>query len=426
MHKFLIGLLGVLILAGCERNTGDIGLGYVDGNSAVLGYHQSLPIVATTVPYDSMYTSQPNALLVGGYDDPVFGRLDVKTASQLLLVGLQPDFGSNATADSVFLVMPYSGYYGDSAQELRIHVQRLVDTLAMDSSYLSTQQFSGAETLVDTVLEHPTSRGGLVLDLDTAFFQQWIIDASSTDPTHFELNSSFVEYLPGILISSDQNAQSIYGGDVTDLTAPPRIRIYYSNDSLRVLGDTVAQYMAYELAFNSAARSLNMVTADHSQASFDLTNQDTTLGENTTYIQALGGVVTEVKLEGLQALRDSNLLVNYATLTIPVREGSAISYQAPERILGVIQRGNSRALIRDYMNSADPGGDLIVHGVLRDRKYVLELTRHVQNILNQKDSAYPRILIVPEGLTSSPRRAILNGNLDPVSPIRFDIYTTKP
>jgi len=426
MRKLFLGLLGMIALAGCERNTGDIGLDYVNGNSADLGYHQSVTVVATTQPYDSMYTSQPNALLVGGYDDPVFGRIDVKSASQLLLVGLQPDFGSNATADSVFLVMPYSGYYGDSAQDLRVHVQRLVDTLALDSSYLSTQQLSGAETLVDTILEHPTSRNGMVLVLDTAFFQQWIIDASVSEPEHFELNSKFIEYLPGIIFSSDQTAQSIFGGDVTELTAPPRIRIYYSNDSLRALGDSVPQYMAYELAFNSAARSLNMVTADHSQATFDMSNQDTTAGEITTYLQALGGVVTEVKLDGLQPLRDSGYLVNYATLTIPVREGSAITYQAPQRILGVVQRGNSRALIRDYMNSSDPGGDLIVHGVLRDRKYVLEITRHVQNLFNQKDSAYPRILIVPEGLTSSPRRAILNGNLDPVNPIRLDIYTTKP
>jgi hypothetical protein len=69
---------------------------------------------------------------------------------------------------------------------------------------------------------------------------------------------------------------------------------------------------------------------------------------------------------------------------------------------------------------------LVVSSPLRDRVYTLEITKFVQQWLNGKDSNEAKILLVPDRMSSSAARAVLNGNLDPFDPIRLDLYVTKP
>ena len=171
--------------------------------------------------------------------------------------------------------------------------------------------------------------------------------------------------------------------------------------------------------------SANSFSFDKSQADFDLGSQDTLVGELTTYMQGMGGAVTVVDLVGLPAIRDSNYFVNYAELRIPVREGSALTYATPVKLNALLIDGNDRRLLTEYLNG-NPGGELVVSSVLRDRAYTLEITKFVQQLLNGKDSAEAKILLVPDRMSSSAARAVLNGNLDPFDPIRLDLYVTKP
>ncbi|MDG2225252.1 MAG: DUF4270 family protein [Schleiferiaceae bacterium] len=422
MRYFIgIALLGA-IACSCERNTGTIGLNHVNHNGFELGDHQSLPVVATSETFDSLHTSQPNFLMLGEYDDPIFGHAKASFVSQIILTGLSPDFGVNAIVDSAFLILPKAAVYGDSSAPLGFTVKRLGEVLSVDSSYLSSSSFTGVELLCDTVIEHPRNGTALVVRMDTGFFQSWVVDASQNTPGHFASNTDFVSYLPGLILEPKPGNQAMYSFNKT--VQDIRVRLYYSNDSLR--NDTVGKgVLPFDMLLWEIARSANVFELDHSNASFNLGSQDSVNGEHTVYLQAMGGSAIRLNMVGLDSLRGKGLLVNHASLRIPVREGSALIYSAPNSILGLVPRGNSRPLLRDYYN-ANPGGALMVQSVLRDRYYTLEITRHVQRLLSNTDSASPEILIVPASMAGSAHRAVINGNLDPVAPITLELYTAKP
>jgi len=434
MRNLLLALAALaLIGVACERNTGEIGLDFVDQNSLKIGKLESLEVVATTEAFDSLVTEKPVYLMLGSYEDPVFGKAAANFATQVILSTMQPDFGENPTVDSVFMYLPFIGFYGDTAAPFGLTVKQLDQPIFADSTYYAHSVFSGSTVLADTVVQPQPSRKrrvpGMVapnevigLRLNTAFFQSQIVDASSDSSADFSSNTNFLEYFRGIYVEGHPDNQAIYQFSPGDQDM--RIRFFFSNDSLRA--DTVGPgYSVYDLLAWNVVKSVNTFAFDKTQADFDFDAQDTVAGELTTYVQGMGGAMTVVRLTGLQALKDSNYFVNYAELRIPVREGSALTYANPAKLTALLVSGNDRSLLTGYVNG-DPGGQLVVSSPLRDRAYTLEITKFVQQWLNGKDSNEAKILLVPDRMSSSAARAVLNGNLDPFDPIRVDLYVTKP
>jgi hypothetical protein len=434
MRKLFLALAALaLVGVACERNTGEIGLDFVDQNSLKIGKLESVEVVATTEAFDSLVTEKPAYLMLGSYEDPIFGKASANFATQVILSTMQPDFGENATVDSVFMYLPFIGFYGDTAAPFGLTVKQLDQHISADSTYYAHSVFTGSTVLADTVVQPQPGRKrrvhGMVapnevigLRLNTAFFQSQIVDASADSAADFSSNTNFLEYFRGIYVEGHADNQAIYQFSPGDQDM--RIRFFFTNDSLRA--DTVGPgYSVYDLLAWNVVKSANTFVFDKSQADFDLDAQDTLAGELTTYVQGMGGAMTVVRLTGLQALKDSNYFVNYAELRIPVREGSALRYANPAKLTALLVSGNDRSLLTGYVNG-DPGGQLVVSSPLRDRVYTLEITKFVQQWLNGKDSNEAKILLVPDRMSSSAARAVLNGNLDPFDPIRVDLYVTKP
>ena len=426
--------LALLALVSCERNTGEIGLDFVDQNALKIGKLKGVDVVSYTEPFDSLITMRPSFLMLGSYDDPVFGKTSAHFATQVILSTIGPDFGVNATVDSVFMYLPFVGFYGDTSASFGLKVSHLDQHLSADSIFYGHSVFTGSTVLADTVIQPQPSRKRRVsgmaapnevlgLRLNRAFFQSHIVDAAKdTTSEDFQSNTAFLEYFRGLYVEGHAGNQAIYQFSPSDQDM--RIRFFFTNDSLRA--DTVGPgYGVYDLLAWNVVNSANSFSFDKSQADFDLGSQDTLVGELTTYMQGMGGAVTVVDLVGLPAIRDSNYFVNYAELRIPVREGSALTYATPVKLNALLIDGNDRRLLTEYLNG-NPGGELVVSSVLRDRAYTLEITKFVQQWLNGKDSAEAKILLVPDRMSSSAARAVLNGNLDPFDPIRLDLYVTKP
>ena len=434
MRKLFLALAALAFFGlSCERNTGEIGLDFVDQNSLKIGKLESVDVVATTEAFDSLVTEKPAYLMLGSYEDPIFGKASANFATQVILSTMQPDFGENATVDSVFMYLPFIGFYGDTTAPFGLTVKHLDQSISADSTYYGHSIFTGSTILADTVVQPQPGRKrrvhGMVapnevigLRLNTAFFQSQIVDASADSASDFSSNTNFLEYFRGIYVEGHAGNKAIYQFSPGDQDM--RIRFFFTNDSLRA--DTVGPgYSVYDLLAWNVVKSVNTFVFDKSQADFDLEAQDTAAGEITTYVQGMGGAMTVVRLTGLQALKDSNYFVNYAELRIPVREGTALLYANPAKLTALLVSGNDRSLLTGYVNG-DPGGQLVVSSPLRDRVYTLEITKFVQQWLNGKDSNEAKILLVPDRMSSSAARAVLNGNLDPFDPIRLDLYVTKP
>jgi hypothetical protein len=421
-------------LASCEKSTGEIGLDFVDGSQFAFGTKSAVAIRTHTEAFDSLVTLRPAALLVGSYQDPIFGRPTASFATQLVLSSVAPDFGANPTVDSVFMILPYAGWYGDTTASFHIKVQRS-DSALTDSVYYAFSAVAGGETLCDTSFVPKagvkTLRTGvrvgetsMFLNLSRQKFQEWIVDASTSTPSVLASNAAFLEYFKGLVISGGPGNETMYQFNPGDASA--KVRIFYTNDSIRA--DTSAtgkDYGVYDLLWTSGVQSFNMIAHDRSQADFDLTAQDTVLGESSVYIQGLGGAVTVLNLDGLRALRDSGYVVNYAELVVPVREGSNLKYQAPGGLSVLQVKGSAKTLIRDYQRGS-VGGTFSATGVLRKGAYRFEITRHVQDLLGLDSTSSYRMMLIPERMASSPLRAVLHGNADAVEPMSLNLWYTKP
>lgn len=423
-----------LALASCEKSTGEIGLDFVDGSQFAFGTKQSVALRAHTEAFDSLTTLRPAALLVGSYQDPVFGRPTASFATQLLLSSVAPDFGTNATVDSVFMILPYGGWYGDTTALFHIKVQRS-DSALTDSVYYAFSTAAAGETLCDTSF-YPkagvkTLRTGvrvgetsMFLKLNRQKFQEWIVDASTSNPSAFASNPAFLEYFKGLIVSGGAGNETMYQFNPGDASA--KVRLFYTNDSIRA--DTSANgldYGVFDMLWTSGVQSFNMIAHDRSQASFDLAAQDSAQGESTVYIQGMGGAVVVLNLDGLRELRDSGYVVNYAELVVPVREGSNLKYQAPGGLSVLQVKGSSKTLIRDYQRGG-VGGTFSASGVLRKGAYRFEITRHVQDLLGLDTTSSYRMMLIPERMASSPLRAVLHGGADAVEPMSLNLWYTKP
>ena len=127
--------LALLALVSCERNTGEIGLDFVDQNALKIGKLKGVDVVSYTEPFDSLITMRPSFLMLGSYEDPVFGKASAHFATQVILSTIGPDFGVNATVDSVFMYLPFVGFYGDTSASFGLKVSHLDQHLSADSIF---------------------------------------------------------------------------------------------------------------------------------------------------------------------------------------------------------------------------------------------------------------------------------------------------
>ena len=439
MRIFYLLALVIVPFIACERNSGPVAIDFVDGDGFNLDYFDTIDIISTTERFDSLVTLNPTFLMVGNYNDPVFGTSSSNFITELVLGSVSPDFGdSNVVVDSAFISLPFAGWYGDTAADFGITISHLNEGIDGDDLYYATSQFSSSTVLCDTILKpNPnqlTIRTGMAgpnqvmfLKINKTFLQSNIIDASKHDSLNFASNESFSDYFKGIKVTGHADNKAIYKFSPNE--SDFRIRIYFSNDSLR--NDTIGPgYNYFDLlswrGVNNSfgVNSVNIFDFDKTNSTFSFDNQDTLNGEITSYIQAMGGAVTSVNLKNINYLKDSNYFVNHAELEIPIREGSSLEYFPPTKINAFMVSGNDRILMQEYLGFST-GGNLNIQSVLRDHSYTLEITKFVQQILNGSDSTEGRILLVPDGMSSTVSRAVLNGNLDPVEPMSLKLYLSK-
>ncbi|MCF8213487.1 MAG: DUF4270 domain-containing protein, partial [Cryomorphaceae bacterium] len=179
-------------LTSCEKSSGTIGIGFADDSQLSFGSLKEVSIASWTEDFDSLITLMPNALMVGSYDDPVFGRPSVSFGAQVILRSVAPRFGQNATLDSAIMILPYSGWYGDTSAAFTVRVNRSAAPLT-DSIYYGFSALSPGFLLCDTTFSPDAvlktlksgarvGKAALALRLDPARLEQWIIDEAQARP----------------------------------------------------------------------------------------------------------------------------------------------------------------------------------------------------------------------------------------------------
>jgi hypothetical protein len=415
----------LILLMGCEKDGGMLGLDLLDEEKAGVGVLLKFPVVAYTVEDDSILTRNPNAGLAGSYQDPETGFHSAYFVTQLLLQSAQPNFGQNPVLDSARLILRYQGSYGDTNRPMSFKVFRLDEYLDPDfeSGYYSSRNWAvgdliGQENYSEFrprksfVEDGDTLSPRLIIPLDASYLQQVIIDGSTTSPTDFANNDAFVQYFNGIAVQSGGEDAAIFQFDIS--SGISRIQLFYHNDS-----DTGV----FDLRTDQSTEGANHFEHDYSAAAFDPLNPDTVNGSDFVYVQAMGGCIAALEFPTLAGIIDSNYLINKAELNLTIEIGSDARFDVPVFMLILEENDSGKVLIKDYIGLSLQA-EQVKKDDYRQKKYSFNITRHIFETLYERNGKTKLYLVSASGASTS-NRVVLNGNAHPGNPLTLDLYVSQ-
>lgn len=413
-------LLGLLLAPGCKKPEDDLGLSVLDP-ADTLGTVRidSTSILAWPRLDDSIRTSALSTNEIGSYVDDRFGLVATGTATQLRLsLNNVGPADPTLVCDSLVLALAYfptDPVYGDLDPQ-RIRVLRLTGDLSTDSIYYSNRQPAtdgtdlvqgGAGLFTPSPTVGPVI-GGDTLDpqvripldpaLGTELLAQWG-QATMVD------NTAFLAYFKGLYVVADNPGQAPLQGGVWRLnllSGASKMTLYYHNGA--------GTSSAFDFVVGTSSARYTSARFERSQASVPGVAEalaDSTLGQNATYVQALGGMRTEVRFPNLGNYAAASLhALAKAELVVPVEGDFHATYVPPGQIFAFRKSDTgSDLLVPDQISGQGQVGGLYD---ATNKEYRLNLTRWVQGVLN---GTYPNtgLSLVAGSNGVSVNRAVLNG-----------------
>ncbi len=401
-------LLIVLVIFSCKKKESTLGQGIID-QSELLSSDGVDTFSLKTYSYfdDSVGSDNAPFVLLGSYNDPIFGTVTNEFYTQIRLSGNAPDFGDLSTViiDSVILGLEYIGFYGETGTQT-VEVYEIGEDFYVDSTYYSFQTLTDA-TGTDLVLsgmnnlnfdtENTTVIGGDTVDaqlripLDTNFARALMVEAQSGNG-NFVDNDAFVSYFKGLHIKTNNGLQSsgtggIFYFNVNDPLS--QMTIYY-----RLAGES----KSFNFIINSNSADFNQVTLDNSTTSVGAVLADSTLGQIEYYTQSFGSRA-RVIFDGINNL-PKTAVIHKAVLELPV------SYQSNDNlhpgvnvsVATFIESGSTDLF---SVNSIGEYNDFT-------KKYEIDLRSYVQAVING-DIENHGLVLSPILHNTSSIRIVFNG-----------------
>jgi hypothetical protein len=430
--RFALSLIFVAALfTSCEKSNGTIGSGKFVDERPELGEKLTFPVVSYSRSWDSVSTKNPSQVILGNYDDPIFGRTNASFYTRILLSKSSPDFGEGTICDSVKVRIAYSSYYGVEGDDIDLKVYPLLEEQVDSLSYYSNGTVNYGSAIADTMIVLgprdtvfngvDTLVGFLSFDADPAYFQTNIFDAAINGESHFADNEDFVKEVPGLYFTDEGAGSSVAGYFNLDASGS-LIQLYYHTG----VDDTIAKVfnLTFGQNFGDPSLSYNLFSNDYTNAQFDLDMMDTVNGEVLTYVQGGSGVRTELHFPDLDTLIGKGYSINRAELSFDVLQGTAGPYRFPGSLILIQDLDTAQQLIKDYSSSVNPTGGTVARTDVREFNYTFNVTRMVHELVNDRKEILP-ILIAPSSSSANLHRVVLGGGMHPVIPAEFNIYYTR-
>ncbi|WP_417589564.1 DUF4270 family protein [Owenweeksia hongkongensis] len=455
-RKTAILAMASLLFIGCEKPNDELGFNQViDGVPGVADlvfdslisytHNQDSILVALARESQSALGGYAGNRLLGSMTDGSFGRAEASVVAQVALEENNIDFGTQPRIDSVFLYMEYNGFYGDTFKPMNYEVYQLsggvfpngvlldAEGVTVDSAYYS-DYIPNYATKLGELLNHkpkPNSamvlngdvvKAGLKIPLDTSFFRTNIIEAPSSA---FENDAAFIEYFKGLYIRTVNTDGSIVYLDLN--TANSGIHVYFSD---RADTTNEAKRVGFNFLQSNSPLPINISIFEQdylgAPTAFNLSMQDTVIGEDVNYAQAMGGVYTVFEIPGLDSIANKGYLINQAILEVYKAAGTGSGLTPNSRLeIRSFEGGEMQGTIKDFdAGNTLTGGGNLVSEPLRAGKYTFDITRYVFEIANGEKLT--KLAITPYLKSSLANRVILAGGSNSQTPMSLKIYLTKP
>lgn len=361
---FALALLGF----SCKKSPNTIGNNLIDGENYIGVYHtDSLPVVCHSI-VDSIGTKNVSYALLGSMKDPVFGTTDAGFYTQLHLSSTDHRYGNNPVLDSLVLQLYLYGYYGDTTTLQTVHVYEMTDTLSATASYYNysdmptdfTDHANGYQfaprpqttkvILANDTVNRPVIRIPLSQELGNKIM--------NLDSTAYTNPDTFKEFFKGLHVTTEtvnENGAVCYIG-LTNNTYS-QLQLYYHE------AETPNKSMRYDFYVTSNDVFFNRFNHDYTQgdAAFvdQVVNGNQALGQQTVYLQGMGGIKTFLKFPDLEHLADTlegcHIVINEAKLVIPAQGlyEDTVTYKAPTNYYLVsLNNDGTNSILPDFSEGA--------------------------------------------------------------------------
>ena len=438
-------LLSLVFLYNCNTKLGDEGVsGNIQPKDEVLStfFRNDFVLKTTTMLYDTVLSNySPRRLIVGRYEDPIFGVVEVNTFTQFDLSNkYYSSFGPNTKLDSILLYVTFTstGFnysYGQKGATQKIYIHRLSKSIDRTVSY-TTKSSLDYNPVPLGILEFTNSVYDS-LKLDNSLGQAFI---DSVD--RFANIESFQSFFKGLAIINDPTNTSVWG--IGNLRIKLFYHNYYALNNLKVNGfaDILMSKEIIYSSFNQIKHTRSSGQLASLQNSYD--SLTATQTQNTCYLQSYGEVGTVVKFPFIDTLIksvDGKILVDRADLVIkPVTD---VSYPPPPYLLvyelnsdGKIRRPNgiTAYLQNEIFGIFGNGSRLFIPYNIQKQEYRITLTTYMQALIdkNLRKPNYGLFIIGTDDVLttsnnqylfySNVNRAIFYNDLSKANNIKLDLY----
>ena len=450
--------LFTITFVSCEKPN-DIGLNLQEENEQ-LGTHfnaQQPVTLATVFQPDSLVAFKNSPIVVGKVSDNEFGEITATHYTEIGLNGTNLNFNvaANAQADSMVLVLAYSGsYYGDTTATIKLNVLKLAENFVDAKTYytnttLATGDNIGSVTFKPTSNRVKNASRLLRIKLDQNFANALLGKSGSTD---LATQSAFREFWKGIAITADPSSASgslvsfntIPDSAGTPLAKVAGINLYYKDRTGKSQFHNFSlsgQYYFNGVKTNLSGSPLNALVGNPTQ------KKSASETNNQAFIQEQTGIKTHLTFPELTKFKEEgNIYINHAELVLPVKAGSTGGNgkaMTPPTLFLYESTTNNRILeTTGGVSYTIQRGDASAYGITRPLRvtynaakgtYTANITSYVQALLD-KNKANNGIILsaTPEDSFTAtaagvpfPGNATVNRTILDATGVQVRIYYSK-
>jgi len=343
---FILGVVG-LLLASCDTDleTGEfvVGSDYLGVNNKVI-LVDTLTLEVSTINFDSLVTSSQSRLLVGNYDDPVFGKVKSDTyfelgASDYKLYNNTSDTDlPNYVFDSIALILRYDRYYyGDTTNVQTLSVHRLLNNITPDiddKNFYNNNSVPYTSESLGTILykPRPIAQDSINITLNTVFGNELFKKIKNNEFTNY---TEFSDYLKGLSLTTDGgNTSNVIGFSTSSV-----MRLYYSKSQNP---DEVS--LKKDFSILDLTRQFNNITLDRNGTliqNLPASNSKlpSSLTNNTAFIQSGTGIACRIDfpyIKKLKNLAGNGVIVDAQLLIRPVRNTYSETYPLKDSLIAYV------------------------------------------------------------------------------------------
>ncbi len=425
-------LLAILFFLACKKEKNTIGLDDPSRLPSNAYFTDTITVKSSVVLIaDSINTTNvvgPNStamILAGNYKDPLLGNISAEAYTKLRLINQFQELPA-ATADSAFLYLSYSYYYGNLGEPQTFKVYELLEEISPITTYYSNSPAlarHGVELGEFTFIAQSDSGSAIKIPISNENqFLTRILNASKN-------NTDFAAEMRGIVIvpvdSDDKGCILRFDGN----SAASGLNIFYTQYGVSKV---------YALSFDYNTKKFFRVTTDRSGTElaslvneYDSISTDA-ISSNRGYIQACTGIRTRLSFPYLKNLRTAfpNIAVIRGELLFEPSPGTVDYIPSTSLLLmrteeGKIKKTSAGAIYYvqpdDYTQYANSSVNI---STLNDNKYSFPVKSYIQAVLIEQIPNDPIILSPALLYTDINRLAFDNNSKSGGLPFKLKLYFT--